>query len=44
MFMLDVNVPKIKAAMLAQGTGVVADIKIWYKSIGHVNAQRLKFM
>ena len=44
MFTLDVDVPKIKAAMFAQGASVITDIKIWHKRIGHVNVQRLKFM
>ena len=44
MFTLDVDVPEVKAAMFAQGTGVVADIEIWHKRIGHVNVQRLKSM
>ena len=44
MFTLDVNVPEIKVAMFAQGFGVVADIDIWHKRIGHVNVQRLKTM
>ena len=44
MFTLDVDVLEIKAAMFAQGTGVVADIKIWHNRIGHVNVQRLKSM
>ena len=30
--------------MFAQGTGVVADIELWHKRIGHVNVQRLKSM
>ena len=41
---LDVDVPEVKVAMFAQGTGVVADIEIWHKRIGHVNVQRLKSM
>ena len=44
MFTLDVDVPEVKAAMFAQGTGFVADIEIWHKRIGHVNVQRLKSM
>ena len=44
MFTLDVDVPEVKAAMFALGTGVVADIEIWHKRIGHVNVQRLKSM
>ena len=31
MFTLDVNVPEIKAAMFAQGRGVVVDTDIWHK-------------
>ena len=37
MFTLDVNIPEIKAALFAQGAGVVADVDIWHKRIGHVN-------
>ena len=44
MFTLDVNMPTVKAAMFAQGAGVVADIDIWHKRIGHVNEQRLRSM
>ena len=44
LFMLDVNVPKMNVAMFAQGVGVVADVEIWHKWIGHVNVQRLKTM
>ncbi|MGJ2631369.1 GAG-pre-integrase domain-containing protein, partial [Salmonella enterica subsp. enterica serovar Paratyphi A] len=44
MFTLDVHVPELNAVMFAQGTGVVADIEIWHKRIGHVNVQRLKTM
>ena len=43
-FTLDVDVLEIKVAMFAYGTGVIADIKIWHKRIGHVNVQRLKSM
>ena len=44
MFTLDVNVPKIKAAMFAQGRGVVADTDIRHKRIAHINLRRLKMM
>ena len=44
MFNLDVDVSKVKASMFVQGTGVVANIEIWHKCIGHVNVQRLKMM
>ncbi len=44
MFMLDVEIPEVKAAMFANGYGVVADTNIWHKRIGHVNMQRLKLM
>ena len=44
MFTFDVDVQEIKSAMFAQGAGVVADIEIWHKYIGHVNVQRLKSM
>ena len=39
MFMLDADMPELSAAMFAHGTGVVADIDIWHKRIGHVNVQ-----
>ena len=40
MFMLDVEIPEVKAAMFAtNGSGVVADTDIWHKRIGHVNMQ-----
>ena len=44
MFTLDVDIPKIKAAMFAHGIGVVSDTDIWHNGIGHVNLQRLKMM
>ena len=44
MFKVDVNVPEVKSAMFACGAGVVADVDIWHKRIGHVNVQRMKFM
>jgi len=44
MFTLDVSMPKVEAAMFAQGAGVVADMDIWHKCISHVNEQRLKSM
>lgn len=42
MFTLDVDVLEVKDAMFVQNTGVVANIEIWHKRIGHVNVQRLK--
>ena len=30
--------------MFAQGAGVVADVDIWHKRIGHVNEQQLRSM
>ncbi|MCO5587423.1 hypothetical protein L7F22_041372 [Adiantum nelumboides] len=44
MFTLNVNMPKMNAAMFAQGSGAVADVEIWHKWIGHANVQRLKLM
>ncbi|MCO5560232.1 hypothetical protein L7F22_013843 [Adiantum nelumboides] len=41
---LNVNMPKMNAAMFAQGSGVVADVKTWHKRIGHGNLQRPKLM
>jgi hypothetical protein len=37
MFTLDVSVPEVEVAMFAQGAGVVVDMDIWHKRIGHVN-------
>ena len=37
MFTLDVNILEVKVAMFAQGAGVVADVDILHKRIGHVN-------
>ena len=39
MFILDADMSELSAAMFAHGTGVVADIDIWHKRIGHVNVQ-----
>ncbi|MCO5548690.1 hypothetical protein L7F22_002149 [Adiantum nelumboides] len=44
MFTLDVNIPEVNAVMFAHGSGVVADIEIWHKRIGHANVQSLKTM
>ena len=44
MFTLDVSMPDVKAALFAQGAGVVADVDIWHKRIGHVYEQRLQSM
>jgi hypothetical protein len=44
MFTLDVSMPEVEVAMFAQGAGVMADMDIWHKHIGHVNEQRLKSM
>ncbi|MCO5575728.1 hypothetical protein L7F22_029531 [Adiantum nelumboides] len=44
MFTLNVNMPKMNAAMFTQGSGIVVDVEIWYKWIGHANVQRLKLM
>ena len=44
MFTLDAGIPAMNAAMYAKGKGVVADIDIWHKRIGHANVQRLKLM
>ena len=44
MFSLDVSMSKVKAALFAHGSRVVADTNIWHKRIGHVNVQRLKLM
>ena len=32
----------VQAAMFAHGRGVIVNIEIWHKRIGHVNIQRLK--
>ena len=44
MFTLDLSMPEVKAAMFAHGAGVVADVDIWHKRIGHVNEQQLRSM
>ena len=44
MFMLDVEIPEVKAVMSAYGSGIVVDTDIWHKRIDHVNMQRLKLM
>ncbi|MCO5584488.1 hypothetical protein L7F22_038416 [Adiantum nelumboides] len=44
MFTLDVNIPEVNAIMFAHGSGVVANIEILHKRIGHANVQRLKTM
>jgi len=44
MFTLDVNMLKVRAAMFAQGAGVVVNVDIWHKCVGHVNEQRLRSM
>ena len=41
---LDVNVPKIKAAMFVHGKGVVTNTDTWHKRVGRINLQRLKMM
>ena len=38
-FTLDLGTTKVSAAMCAHGKGVVGDIDIWHKHIGHVNIQ-----
>ena len=38
MFTLDARIPSMNAAMYAKRKGVVADIDIWHKHIGHANA------
>jgi hypothetical protein len=44
MFTLDVSMLKVETAMFGQGAGIVANMDIWHKRIGHVNEQRLKSM
>ena len=44
MFTLNVNMPKTRMAMYAQGARVVANVDMWHKRIVHVNPQRLKAM
>ena len=43
-FTLDVNMTEVKSLMFAQGAGVVANVEIWHKRIGHVNEQQLRNM
>jgi hypothetical protein len=44
MFTLDVSMPEVETIMFAQGAGIMVDMDIWHKRIGHVNEQQLKFM
>ena len=44
LFKLDAGIPELKTAMFSKGQGVVPDIDIWHKRIGHVNVQKLKSM
>ena len=44
MFSLNATMPEISIAMFAHSMGLVADIDIWHKKIGHLNIQRLKSM
>ena len=44
MFSLDVDMLVVEVAMFAHGRGVIVDIEIWHKCIGHMNIQRLKSM
>ena len=44
MFTLDARNPTMNVAMYTKGKGVVVDIDIWHKRIGHANVQRLKLM
>ena len=44
LFKLDAGIPELKIAMFSKGQGVVPDIDIWHKRIGHVNIQKLKTM
>jgi len=37
MFTLDISMHEVEVVMFAQGAGVVADMDIWHKGIGHVN-------
>ena len=39
MFTLDVDIPEVQAAMFVHGRGVITDIEIWHKRIGHVNTK-----
>ena len=44
MFTLDAMIIEISAAMFVHAKGVVANIDLWHKHIGHVNIQQLKKM
>ncbi|KAH6555712.1 hypothetical protein KP509_1Z234100 [Ceratopteris richardii] len=44
MFTLNVKIPEMNATMFAKGAGVIVDIEMWHKRIGHANLQRLKLM
>ena len=44
MFTLVADILEVQVAMFAHGRGVIADIEIWHKRIGHLKLQRLKSM
>jgi len=41
LFKLDARIPELKTTMFSKGQGVVPDIDIWHKRIGHVNIQNM---
>ena len=38
------GIPELNSAMSSKSHGIVQDIDMWHKRIGHVNIQRLKNM
>ena len=44
MFTFDADILEVQATMFEHGRGVITNIEIWHKCIGHVNIQRMKSM
>ncbi|MDM1593452.1 hypothetical protein HX035_24200 [Escherichia coli] len=44
LFKLDARILELNSAMFSKSNGIVQDIDMWHKRIGHVNIQRLKNM
>ena len=44
MFILDVNMPQMAAAMFTKGSNIISDVEMWHKRIGHISMQTLQNM
>jgi len=44
LFRIEVRLPELSSTMFSKSHGVVQDIDMWHKRIGHVNIKRLKNM